>query len=152
MSQSLAQIYLHLVFSTKYRKPFLNDKELAERTHAYLAGACKSLNSPSLIVGGVEDHVHILFFRQSKNIALKTLVGELKRESSKWIKTQSSNLSEFYWQGGYGAFSISPSHVRALIRYIANQQEHHKTETFQDEFRRLCNKYGLEIDERYVWD
>ena len=151
MSQSLAQIYLHLVFSTKHRKPFLNDTELVERTHAYLAGACKNLQSPSLIVGGVEDHVHILC-RQSKNIALKTLIGELKRESSKWIKTQSSNLSNFYWQGGYGAFSVSPSHVQALIQYIANQQEHHKTETFQDEFRRLCKKYGLDIDEEYVWD
>ena len=151
MSQSLAQVYLHLVFSTKYRQPFLKDEELREHAHAYLAGTCKKLDSPSLIVGGVEDHIHILC-RQSKNIALKTLVGELKRESSKWVKTQEPELSEFYWQRGYGAFSISPSHVKALTEYIANQMEHHKTETFQDEFRRLCKKYELEIDERYVWD
>jgi len=151
MSQSLAQIYVHVVFSTKHRQPFLNDSELMARMHAYLAGACKNLQSPSRIVGGVEDHVHILC-RQSKNIALKTLVGEIKRESSKWIKTQDSSLAQFYWQGGYGAFSISPGHVEALIQYITNQREHHKTETFQDEFRRLCRKYGLEIDERYVWD
>jgi len=151
VSQSLAQIYLHLVFSTKHRKSFLNDNELAERMYAYLAGACKSLESPSLIVGGAEDHVHILC-RQSKNIALKTLVAELKRESSKWIKTQKTSLSGFYWQGGYGAFSVSPSHIQALSRYIGNQQEHHKTETFQEEYRRLCHKYGLKIDERYVWD
>lgn len=99
MSQSLAQIYLHVVFSTKHRKPFLKDETLLQQSHAYLAGACKKLDSPSLIVGGVEDHVHILC-RQSKNIALKSLVAELKRESSKWIKTQGPNLSEFYWQGG----------------------------------------------------
>lgn len=151
MPQSLAQIYLHLVFSTKHRKPFLRDEGVREETHAYLAGACKKLESPSLIVGGVEDHIHILC-RQSKNVAPATLVGELKRESSKWIKTQAANLAEFYWQNGYGAFSVSPSHVQALIEYIANQREHHKQETFQDEFRRLCAKYGLEIDERYVWD
>lgn len=151
MPQSLAQIYLHLVFSTKHRKPLLNDKRQREQTHAYLAGACANLDSPSLIVGGVKDHVHLLC-RQSKNIAVKTLVAELKRESSKWIKTQGPDLSEFYWQRGYGAFSISPSHVSALKKYIANQEEHHQKETFQDEFRRLCAKYELEIDERYVWD
>jgi len=151
MSQSLAQVYLHIVFSTKLRKPFLQDDELRDRTHAYLVGACQNLESPSLIVGGVEDHIHILC-RQSKNIALKTLIAELKRESSKWIKTQGPGLSNFYWQRGYGAFSISPSHVPALIQYIADQQEHHKSETFQEEFRRLCKKYGLDIDERYVWD
>jgi len=135
----------------KHRKPFLHDEQLRKKTHAYLAGACKNLGSAALIVGGVEDHIHILC-RQSKNIALKTLIGELKRESSKWIKTQSADASAFYWQGGYGAFSISPSHVPDLTRYIANQQEHHQKETFQDEFRRLCQKYALEIDERYVWD
>lgn len=151
MPQSLAQIYLHLVFSTKHRKPLLSDKRQREQTHAYLAGACVNLDSPSLIVGGVKDHVHILC-RQSKNIAVKTLVAELNRESSKWIKTQGPDLSEFYWQRGYGAFSISPSHVSALKKYIANQEEHHQKETFQDEFRRLCAKYELEIDERYVWD
>ena len=149
MSQSLAQVYLHLVFSTKHQAPSLQGLE--EKTHAYLVGACANLESPSLIVGGVEDHIHILC-RQSKNIALKTLVGEIKRESSKWIKTQGAAYSDFYWQGGYGGFSISPSHVPALTRYIADQREHHKKESFQDEFRRLCRKYSLEIDERYVWD
>ncbi|HRX79108.1 MAG TPA: IS200/IS605 family transposase [Pirellulaceae bacterium] len=139
MPQSLAQIYLHIVFSTKHRKPFVQNETLCENTHAYLAGACKKLESPSLVVGGAGDHVHILC-RQSKNIALKTLIAELKRESSKWLKTQGSHMSEFYWQRGYGAFSISPSHVEALMNYIANQREHHKTESFQAEFRRLCKK------------
>jgi REP element-mobilizing transposase RayT len=149
--QSLAQVYLHVVFSTKERRPFLKDREFRARVHAYLAGTCKNLDSPALIVGGVEDHVHILC-RLGKSIEVATLVRELKRESSKWIKAEQPKLSQFYWQAGYGAFSISPSHVTALKEYIANQEEHHRKTTFQDEFRKLCKKYGLELDERYAWD
>jgi putative transposase len=102
-------------------------------------------------VGGVEDHVHILC-RLSKTIEIAELLRELKRDSSKWIKDECPSLPEFHWQSGYGAFSISPSHVPALTAYIANQSEHHRRESFQDEFRRLCRKHGVEIDERYVWD
>ncbi len=151
MPQSLVQIYVHIVFSTKHRKPFLNDKEFRERTHRYLAGFCKNLNSPALIVGGVEDHVHLLC-RLGKTIDVADLIRDLKRDSSKWIKAEQPSLAEFHWQQGYGAFSISPSHVDDLKQYIADQEEHHGQESFQDEFRRLCKKYGLEIDERYVWD
>jgi REP element-mobilizing transposase RayT len=151
MSQSLVQVYTHLVFSTKQRKPYLQENSLREKLHAYLAGACNNLTSPSLIVGGVEEHVHVLF-RLGKTISIADFVREVKRESSKWIKRESSRLSMFQWQNGYGAFSISPSHLEDLKQYIANQAENHKTETFQDEFRRLCRKYDLEIDERYVWD
>jgi putative transposase len=149
MSQSLAKVYLHIVFSTKNRQPFLADKTLREECHAYLAGTCKNLGSPSLKVGGVADHVHILCFL-SKTQAIADLVKELKRESSQWLKTK--GLSSFYWQNGYGAFSISPSHIDALREYIQNQEEHHRTESFQDEFRRLLEKYEVEFDERYVWD
>src|SRR5437016_542020 len=124
MSQSLTQIYLHIVFSTKNREPHLTDKPFRERTHAYLAGICKNLGSPALIVGGVEDHVHLLC-RLSKNLAVAVFLQELKRDSSKWVKAESSSLSSFYWQGGYGAFSISPSHVEPVKTYIANQEEHH---------------------------
>ena len=151
MPQSLVQLYTHLVFSTKHRKVCLKDDALRAKLHAYLAGTCKNLESPSLIVGGVEDHVHVLC-RLSKTISVSVMIRELKRESSKWIKTQAPALSSFHWQNGYGAFSVSPSHIEDLKRYIANQVEHHKTETFQDEFRRICRKYGMEIDERYVWD
>lgn len=151
MPQSLVQIYVHIVFSTKLRKPFLKDKEFRDRTHRYLVGICKNLNSPALIVGGVEDHVHILC-RLGKTIHIADLIRDLKRDSSKWIKAEMPRLAEFHWQKGYGAFSISPSHVDALKEYIANQEEHHRRESFQDEFRRLCKKYGLEIDERYAWD
>ena len=151
MPQSLVQVYVHIVFSTKHRKPFLKDKEFRERTHRYLAGICKNLNSPALIIGGVEDHVHILC-RLGKTIEIADLIRDLKRDSSKWVKAEQPRLAEFHWQQGYGAFSISPAHVDALNDYIANQEEHHRHESFQDEFRRLCTKYGLEIDERYVWD
>jgi REP element-mobilizing transposase RayT len=151
MPQSLAQVYLHLVFSTKNRAALLQDKALREKLHAYLAGTCKNLDSSALRVGGVEDHVHILC-RLSKTLSIAELVRELKRESSRWIKSEARALSRFAWQGGYGAFSVSPSHVEPLKKYIADQERHHRRETFQDEFHRLLRKYGLECDERYVWD
>ncbi len=151
MPQSLVQIYVHIVYSTKHRKPFLTDAEFRNRTHRYLAGMCKNLNCPALIAGGTQDHVHVLC-RLGKTSDIADLIRDLKRDSSKWIKTEQPALEDFYWQQGYGAFSISPSHVEPLKEYIANQEEHHRHETFQEEFRRLCNKFGLEIDERYVWD
>jgi putative transposase len=151
MSQSLVQIYLHIVFSTKDRQPFLSDTVLRERVHAYLHGICNNQDLPSIRVGGVADHVHILC-RLSKTIEVATLVRELKRDSSKWIKEQSAELADFHWQQGYGAFSVSPSHVETLEQYIIDQEAHHRQESFQDEFRRLCKKNGVAIDERYVWD
>ncbi|MFQ5733688.1 MAG: IS200/IS605 family transposase [Planctomycetaceae bacterium] len=151
MPQSLVQIYLHVVYSTKERQPFLFDKQLRGKTHAYLAGTCNNLTCPAVIVGGIGDHVHILC-RFGKTIEVADLIRELKRDSSKWIKEQNQQLMDFHWQNGYGAFSVSPSHVEALKEYIANQESHHRQESFQDEFRRLCRKYGVDIDERYVWD
>jgi len=151
MSQSLVQVYLHVVFSTKDRQPFLGDQELRDRTHAYLVGVCRNQGAISLIVGGVADHIHILC-RMAKVLSIADFIKEVKRESSKWAKQQHRDLRGFYWQSGYGAFSVSPSHVDALVEYIHNQEEHHKQESFQDEFRRICKKYGVEIDERYVWE
>jgi putative transposase len=151
MPQSLSQIYLHLVFSTKDRKPFLVDEAFRDRTHAYLVGICNNLGCPTLRVGGVADHVHMLC-RFGKTIEVANLIRDLKRDSSKWIKDEQPQLDNFHWQRGYGAFSVSPSHVEALIEYIAGQEEHHKTVSFEDEFRRICQRYGVEIDERYAWD
>jgi len=151
MPQSLVQIYLHIIFSTKHRRPFLEDKKVRERTHAYLVGACRNLECPSLIVGGVADHVHLLT-RHSKNITVADFLRELKRQSSKWVKTIDPVLSAFHWQNGYGAFSVSPSQVEVVKSYIAKQEEHHLRRSFKDEFRWICEKYGVEIDERYVWD
>jgi REP element-mobilizing transposase RayT len=151
MTQSVAQIYLHIVFSTKNRERFLTDRDLRQHLHAYLAGICNNLDCPAIEVGGVEDHVHILC-RLGKSMKVSELIRELKRDSSKWIKEQSPNLADFYWQAGYGAFSMSPADVPRVQEYIRNQEEHHKTVTFQDEFRRICQKYGVELDERYAWD
>jgi len=150
MPQSLVQLYVHLVFSTKNREPSLTD-EFRTQVHAYLAGICKNHKSPALIVGGVEDHVHLLC-RLGSTIDVASLIRELKRDSSKWVKERYPAAIEFAWQNGYGAFSLSPSHVESVKAYIANQEEHHRRTSFQDEFRRLCRKYGLAIDERYVWD
>ncbi len=150
MGQSLVQIYVHVVFSTKNRQPLLKDPERRQRMHAYLSGVCENHKCPTIIVGGVQDHVH-LACRLGKTIDIAKLIRELKKDSSEWAKRELS-IGNFYWQTGYGAFSVSPGHVDALIQYIANQAEHHRKESFQDEFRRLCAKYGLEIDERYVWD
>jgi putative transposase len=151
MSQSLVQIYVHIVFSTKDRKPYLRDLEARERFHAYLVGACRNMQSPSLQVGGVEDHVHLLI-RLGKTVDIATLVRELKRESSKWGKVEFPQLGNFSWQSGYGAFSISPSHANDVVSYIQNQAEHHKQVSFQEEFRRICQKYCVPLDERYAWD
>jgi REP element-mobilizing transposase RayT len=151
MPQSLTQIYLHIIFSTKDRQPFFKDKTIRERVHAYLTGICRNLECSSLFVGGVEDHVHLLT-RHSKNISVANFLRELKRESSKWIKTLDPAFKKFHWQNGYGVFSLSPSHVEVVKKYIQNQEEHHRRETFQEEFQRICRKYGVEIDARYVWD
>ena len=151
MPQSLAQIYLHLVFSTKERRPFLEDAAIRDEMHNYLGGICNNVDCPILCVGGVADHVHLLC-RFGRTITVADLVQELKRESSKWVKTKSPGLHDFHWQNGYGAFSISPGHVEPLRTYIATQEEHHRSVSFQDEYRRLLAKYGLEWDERYVWD
>jgi REP element-mobilizing transposase RayT len=151
VSQSLAQIYLHLVFSTKDRRPFLQCLDLREEVHKYLGRACNKLDCPVLRVGGVADHVHILC-RLGRTMPPSVLIKELKRDSSKWVKTKAPDLPVFYWQLGNGAFSVSPGHVEALRAYIAKQEEHHHTESFQDEFRRLLTIYGLTWDERFVWD
>jgi putative transposase len=149
MAQSLSQIYIHLVFSTKDRAPVIKS-DVQPRLHAYLAGTCQAINCPPQKIGGVADHVHLLF-RLSRTISMSDAVKALKTESSKWMKAD-GGCPEFAWQGGYGAFSISPSHVEAAETYIENQAEHHKTKTFQEEFRTLLKKYGLSYDEAYVWD
>lgn len=151
MPQSLAQVYLHIVFSTKHRYPWLKSKQLQGEVHAYLAATLNNLGCPCLVVGGIEDHVHLLC-RLSRSITIADIVRDIKRASSSMLTDRGREFHGFHWQNGYGAFSISPSHVEALIAYIRNQEEHHRQETFQEEFRRLLMKYGLEFDERYVWD
>jgi REP element-mobilizing transposase RayT len=151
MPQSLAQIYLHIVFSTKERQPFLVEPAIRDEMHNYLGGICNNVGCPILRVGGVADHVHLLC-RFGRTLSVADLVQELKRESSKWVKSRSNSLLDFHWQNGYGAFSLSPTHIEPVRSYVATQEEHHRTISFQDEFRRLLQKYGLEWDELYVWD
>jgi REP element-mobilizing transposase RayT len=150
MAQSLAKNLIHLVFSTKQRKGHLTDS-IRPPLFAYMAGILRKLDSPAVVIGGVVDHVHILF-QLSKNHALAKAVEEVKAGSSLWIKSQDRMFEAFYWQAGYGAFSVSESNVDQVRRYIENQEEHHRTTTFQDEFRALLERHGIAFDERYVWD
>ncbi|MBN1516565.1 IS200/IS605 family transposase [Candidatus Sumerlaeota bacterium] len=150
MPQSLSLVIVHLIFSTKDRKPFL-DATIRESTHAYLASVARNAGCECYRVDGVEDHVHFAI-RLSRTITIADLVEKLKTASSKWIKTQGGHLSEFAWQRGYGCFSIGPNDLAALMNYIDRQQEHHEKRTFQDEFRMFLKKYGVEYDEAYVWD
>lgn len=151
MAQSLARLWMHLIFSTKDRFPFLRDRVLRSEMHAYLAEVLGTHDCETLIVGGVEDHAHALF-ALSRTHSIASVVKEVKRTSSGWIKTKSRKLSKFHWQAGYGAFSVSQSNLTDVIRYIENQEEHHKRVTFQDEYRAFLKAYGVEFDERYIWD
>lgn len=151
MAQSLSRLWTHLIFSTKDRFPFLRDKVLRGEMHAYLVEMLRIHDCQTLIVGGVEDHAHSLF-ALSRTHSIASVVKEIKRTSSGWIKTTSRTMSKFYWQSGYAAFSVSQSNLADVIRYIENQEEHHKRVTFQDEYRAFLKAYGIEFDERYVWD
>jgi len=151
MAQSLSKVYLHLIFSTKHRVPFLNTPELQKHMWSYLAGTLRNLDCPPIEVGGAPDHTHALCLF-SRTMKLADLLRDLKRSSSKWAKTLDESLQDFQWQLGYGAFSVSKSDVERVRRYIRDQEQHHKKMTFQEEFRRLLQLYGVEYDERYVWD
>ncbi|MBI3830967.1 MAG: IS200/IS605 family transposase [Planctomycetes bacterium] len=150
MPQSLASIYLHIIFGTKNRQPHI-DPAIEPRLHAYLGGIFRDHGSPALSVGGMADHVHVLC-SLCKTIAVADLVEEVKKSSSKWIKTQGPEFRFFHWQKGYAAFSIGKSGERGVRAYIARQKEHHRKKTFQDELREFLRKYEVEFDERYVWD
>jgi putative transposase len=148
MPQSLAQVAVHLVFSTKHREPFLRS-DCRDRTFSYLAGTLNALDCPVVLVGGVADHVHLLF-GLSRTLAMSKVVEEVKKASSKWAKEHIHPA--FYWQNGYGIFAVSAENLPAVHEYVATQEEHHRTRTFQDEYRELLMRNGKEWDERYVWD
>ncbi len=151
MPQSLSAVYIHLVFSTKERRPFLRDKTTREALHAYMGGTSKTLDCPPIIVGGVEDHVHLLC-RFGRTITQAEWVKELKRVSNLWLQEQGRDYADFQWQGGYADFSVSQSNLEQVQRYIGGQEEHHHKMSFQDELRALLRKHEIEWDERYVWD
>jgi REP element-mobilizing transposase RayT len=151
MPQSLARLWTHLIFSTKHRFPFLSDRQLRRDMHGYLATMLRQQDCEPIIVGGVEDHIHGLFALSRKH-AIADVVKEVKRTSSKWIKEVAPMQSKFRWQNGYGAFSVSQSDIPEVIEYIERQEEHHKRVTFQDEHRAFLKAYGIDYDERYIWD
>ncbi|MFA6037746.1 MAG: IS200/IS605 family transposase [Legionellales bacterium] len=154
MSQSLSQLWVHIIFSTKKRQPFLKDFDTQERIYDYISATCRNLQCNVIAIGGVQDHVHLLV-NLNKNIALSDLVEKIKKSSSKWIKTlndQNSDLNDFYWQRGYGAFSVSQSNLDTVKKYVLNQKAHHMKRSFQDEFRKFLIHYGITYKEEYVWD
>lgn len=150
MSQSLSQIYVHIIFSTKYRIKMIDDT-IAPKLYGYLGGICKSLDSVPIKIGGYYDHIHILC-KLSKKITVIKLLEEIKKSSSKWIKTKGDKYRTFYWQDGYAIFSVNPKKVDVVVNYITNQKEHHKKRTFQGECRLFFKNYKIDYDERYVWD
>ena len=150
MAQSLANIVVHLVFSTKARRQLLRDDERGE-LHAYITGILSNHDSALIEINSVRDHIHILF-AQSKNHAPAKVVEQVKSSSSGWIKTLNPWYADFQWQGGYGEFSVSPIQIESVREYIRAQPDHHKQEDFQTEFWRFCEKNGKPVDERYVWD
>ena len=150
MGQSLSRNYLHVIFSTKHRRPLIKEPIEIE-LHRYIGGICNNLECTPLKIGGYVDHIHILCLL-SKKLALMKLLEEVKSHSSKWIKNKDVGLKDFYWQNGYGAFSVNPSQLNIVSEYIENQKEHHDKKTFQQEYRSFLKKYNVEYDERYVWD
>lgn len=151
MAQSLAGVYVHIVFSTKNRIPWLDDRNIRMEMHAYLAKVFQEYDVYPFLVGGVEDHVHALC-KLPGTLGYAKAIGEVKRNSSRWAKTRDAALRHFYWQSGYGAFSVSYSNVARVKNYILDQERHHQKRTFQDEFRRFLERHGVAYDERYVWD
>jgi putative transposase len=150
MPQSLEKILVHIIFSTKQREPLLSP-EIRDDLYRYIAGILKQLQSLAIEIGGTKDHVHILC-SISKNHAPSKIIEEVKKSSSKWIKTKGSEYSSFYWQHGYGVFSVTPSNIDEVRKYILKQEEHHRKMSFQEEFKRFLEKHGIDYDERYLWD
>jgi REP element-mobilizing transposase RayT len=151
MPQSLSAVYIHLVFSTKDRRPWLRDRSLRQSLHAYVGSVSKQLDCPALIAGGIEDHVHLLA-RFARTITQADWVKEPKRVSSAWLKGQTRDWVDFQWQGGYADFGVSQSNLEQVTHYIGNQENHHTKMSFQEELRALLRKHHLEWDERYLWD
>lgn len=150
MPQSLAKLHIHLVFSTKHRERLLHDG-VREALHRYMASVLQTNHSPAVLINSVEDHVHILF-ELGRTVALCDAVEEVKKSSSKWIKTQGNEFSAFRWQAGYGAFAVSAKDVGEVREYIASQREHHTKESFVEEYLSALDQHGIPYDEKYVWD
>ncbi len=151
MPQSLANILLHVTFSTKDRRPFLRAAVNRRALERYIAGILQNIDCPAIVIGAVENHVHILC-NLARQLSVAKMVEQVKSASSQWAKQQSPVLAAFYWQNGYGAFSVSQSNMERVSAYIRNQEVHHRKRTFQEEMRTLLTRHKIEFDERYMWD
>lgn len=150
MPQSLSRVILHIIFSTKDREPWL-DADVRPRMHAYLATIGRNLGAEAFRVGGAADHVHLVA-TLPRTLSQAKFVEEVKKLSSKWIKGLAPKYQGFYWQRGYGAFSVSPSQLDALLEYVTTQEEHHRGRSFQEEYSEFLHRHSVDFDERYVWD
>ena len=150
MAQSLSNILLHIVFSTKNREPFI-DESIERDLFKYVAKVARTLHCPTHGIGASDDHIHIAC-SLARTVPVSKLIQEIKQDSSHWMKQHGVAYVDFAWQNGYGAFSIGQSQLSDLERYIAGQRDHHRRESFQDEFRCLLNRYEVDFDERYLWD
>ena len=150
MSQSLHQKYGHLIFSTKNRDKLIT-RDIESRLYEYIGGIVHGMNGSIIEINGVEDHVHLLI-RESKSVADQDFMGQLKGESSRWVNQTFTDHAHFGWQAGYGWFSVAAKNLDAAVHYVQKQKEHHKTVSFQDEYRSFLQQYNVEYDERYVWD
>jgi putative transposase len=153
MPQSLSKVILHIIFSTNNRQPWL-DTDARPRMHAYLAylaTVCRDLGAELVHVGGVADHLHIVT-TLPRTVSQAEFIEQIKKASSKWVKDLDARYRDFFWQRGYSAFSVSPSQLKAVLQYVEGQPEHHRTRTFQEEYRALLRRHGIDFDERYVWD
>ena len=145
MSQSLAQVYLHIVFSTKDRRPLITDA-YQSRLYDYIGGTVRKLGGISLELNGTEDHIHLLTkLRPDKS--LSDVLRDLKANASGWMHDVFPELRDFSWQRGYGAFTVSQSNVEEVRHYISRQKEHHKRQDFKTEFQELLRRHGIEFDE-----
>lgn len=147
MPQSLSQIIVHTVFSTKNRTPWLNE-QLQPEVFSLLSSLLKGRGHTPILVGGRIDHVHLLYGLSRTQTVART-IEDVKVPSTKWLK---DSIPDFSWQNGYGAFSLGYTSIDSALAYIKNQNEHHKVVSFKDEFRRLCEEHGVSLDERYAWD
>ena len=150
MPQSYCNLLYHMVFSTKHRQPLITP-DIRERVYSYLGGGLKGEKGIPILINGMEDHVHILAALH-QDCSVSTVLRNIKANSSKWIHRDFSGHDNFAWQSGYGTFTVSASQKDSVFKYIENQEEHHKTMTFKEEFIRLLKKHGIEYDERYIWD
>ncbi|ASB50046.1 IS200/IS605 family transposase [Alkalitalea saponilacus] len=149
MANTYTQIYLHVVFSVKGRQNLIQNK-WKDELHKYICGIINGKEQKAYAIGGMADHIHILISIKP-NIAISDLVRDIKSNSSKWVNEKQLVMGQFQWQEGFGAFSYAQSQLDAVIGYINNQEKHHQTKSFKDEYLELLQKFDIDYDEKYLF-